>query len=95
MKTWQRSRGRRKCGRCGDVIPPGDPYLEWRVTFLGTTTSRDRCSKFACAGEAIPELPPLETPKLASTMPSFTPLVHIASGPCMLPLDWKSRGAGE
>lgn len=82
-----RARVAGRCGgRCGQRYQVGDAVLELRVPELANRFYR--CE--ACAGEPAPDLPPL-----ASRPIDRTPLVHIASGPNTLPLDWKSAGAGE
>lgn len=61
--------------------------LERRIT--GVKRTLYRCQ--ACAGEAVPDLPPLV---VQAPVPP-TPMVHIRTGLSALPFDFKRRSSGE
>jgi hypothetical protein len=60
MRTWTRARWPTRCGgphgRPTRMIARGDPMLT--ITVIGVRRGLVRCAD--CAGEPVPELPPLE-----------------------------------
>ena len=86
MKAWTRTRSARRCGLCGHAIAIGDPMLTRELP--GRNWRSVRCAM--CAGELVPELPPLHPPPRAAQMTPIPPLVPVAR----LARDWK-RAAAE
>jgi hypothetical protein len=86
MMTWVRTPLEVRCGYCGHEIAIGAPVLS--VTILGVSRARVRC--VACVGPAPTDLPPLMTRQVP-----IMPMLHVASGLGMLPLDFKQCGARE
>jgi hypothetical protein len=83
MRTWTRARRVRLCGRCGHLIPKGDPVLEVRL--VKVTDPKLRCA--TCADSPVPpDLPPL-----VERSNVIAPMVHILTGVGALPLDFKHR----
>jgi len=85
------------CGSCPRVIRIGDPMLEIRFAFLqGPEITKQRCA--SCAGEDVPELPPLErkvnviqpTPKASAARRQ-----QLLAAVGELARDWKHAQAGE
>jgi hypothetical protein len=87
MKTWLRALLATKCGGCGAPIEAGTPMQVW--IWPGLRRRKVRCP--ACADEA----PPVDLPLLSTTeYVTPTPLLNLRLMADMLPLDWKTRGAG-
>jgi len=85
VTTWTRALVDTLCGACPRRIRRGEPFLEIRVA--GVTRSLRRCQ--SCAGEAPPDLPPLEG---TSPAPVIEPVSAIAARAAP---DFKQRQLGE
>lgn len=91
MRTWQRAKWPRHCGRCGVLLRVGDPFLayEGAVGPIGTVKPITfvRCAE--CEGGAPPDLPALV--ERVVEQPAMVPVRQLMG----LPLDWSRRAAGE
>ena len=85
MTKWVRATVDTICGRCGGHVGRGEPVLLIELAGLKAARRKVRCAK--CDGPAPPDLPPLieRTPEPGRV---FSKLGQL------LPLDWKTRGAG-
>lgn len=91
MRTWARCRFEVSCGYCGKPIAVGAPMLVIAITAIASGR-RQKVRGACCAGEAAPELPPLE--RVPASVP-VTPLAMTRFSPGMLPLDFKARQCRE
>ena len=102
MTTWARAFRDLRCGCCGETVRRGEPVLEIRLkgprlkngVTVGVVAVKRvlyRCSKFACAGEAIPE----NLPAIFERPPVTLPSTLMRFDPELLPLDYKSRSGGN
>jgi hypothetical protein len=92
MKAWERARGERRCGQCGQLIAIGQPLLLFGIA--GHAWRKVRC--VGCAEDPVPaDLPPLELPIRAVPMTPIQPMAPIGASLGLLPLDWKRRAAVE
>ena len=87
MKTWERTRRPRTCGFCGQLVDVGRPIL--LRSLPGHDWESVRCE--ACAGEPVPELPPLQPLPRAVPMTPIQPLLAVRS----LARDWKAAAIAE
>ena len=88
MKTWTRARtDTRRCGFCGETIAVGQPVLV--RSLAGRDWSSVRCA--SCAGEPVPELPPLQPVPRAERMTPIQPMLAVRS----LARDWKAAAIAE
>ena len=86
VKAWTRTRSARRCGLCGQTIAIGEPVLTRELP--GRNWRSVRCA--TCAGELVPDLPPLQPLPRAERMTPIPTLVPVAR----LARDWK-RAAAE
>jgi len=90
MRTWQRSPRRLVCGRCCLPIQVGDPMLVLHSPEHGWKKARCR----DCAGEPVPELPPLAPRTTDATVRSSSPSSFVQVG-AAVPFDVKAAQAGK
>lgn len=101
MRTWARAVRPLFCGYCGDEIRRGEPVLEIRlqgtrfkhgeaIGVIDVKRVLYRCSKFACAKEAIPQ----DLPPLPERLTAIVPQPMLRLGADALPLDFKTRQHG-
>jgi hypothetical protein len=90
MKSWSRADGELFCGLCRRAIRIGEPYAT--LSADGHSWRKLRCAE--CAGEPVPDLPPLEPLETRTDIPTeaMTPLRSIAKAS---PFDYRNAAAGE
>ena len=78
MKEWKRTPVTVACGNCDALVAFGDPVLV--MTLANVRRKLVRCQ--ACAGDAPPDLPPLETrPEPQRRTRRMMPLAKLARQP--------------
>ena len=78
MKEWTRTPVTVACGNCDQLVSVGDPVLV--LTMVNLRRKLIRCPQ--CAGDAPPNLPPLETrPEPQSHTKRMKPLATLARRP--------------
>ena len=88
MTKWQRARAAFTCGSCAGVFVTGSP--EYLIFIQGIKEPRRRCEK--CAGEPVPELPPLSKDRPEPLALSFARVGDLAAA---LPFDYKAAQCRE